>query len=81
MDVRVADFTRYPNWDWIGRPDLTEAFFEGYGRSFTPAEEQQRLVGHVLYALVAIVWGEEVGYHGFAAEGRLALAHLAGQLR
>lgn len=76
-DVRVADLTRYPDWEWIRRPDLVEAFFEGYGRSFTPKEEQQRLVAHVQYALSAIVWGEESSYHGFAEEGRQALKRLA----
>jgi hypothetical protein len=75
-DVRVADFTRYPGWEWISRPDLIAAFFEGYGRALSGAEEQQCLVGHVLYALGAIVWGEENDYHGFAAEGRHALRHL-----
>jgi aminoglycoside phosphotransferase (APT) family kinase protein len=79
-DVRVADLTRYPDWEWMRRPDLVEAFLEGYGRSFSPAEEQQRLVGHVQYALSAIVWGRENSYHGFEAEGREALAHLAGLL-
>lgn len=76
-DVRVADFTRYPGWEWIERPDLIEAFFEGYGRVFSAAEEQQRLVGHALYGLGAVVWGEENAYHGFAAEGRRALLQLA----
>jgi aminoglycoside phosphotransferase (APT) family kinase protein len=75
-DVRVADFTRYPDWEWMRQPDLVDAFFEGYGRSFTPEEEQQRLVGHVQYGLGAIVWGEENAYHGFAEEGRRALRHL-----
>jgi Ser/Thr protein kinase RdoA (MazF antagonist) len=75
-DVRVADFTRYPDWDWINRPDLVEAFFEGYGRTFTPEEEQQRLVAHAQYALSAIVWGRENSYHGFAEEGRQALRRL-----
>jgi len=75
-DVRVTDFTRYPDWDWIGRPDLTEAFFDGYGRSFTPAEEQQRLVAHVQYALTAVVWGSDNSHHGFAEEGRQALKNL-----
>jgi len=75
-DVRVADFTRYPDWDWISHPERVEALFEGYGRSFTPAEEQQRLVGHAQYALSAIVWGMENAYYGFAQEGRLALRRL-----
>jgi aminoglycoside phosphotransferase len=75
-DVRVADFTRYPNWDWIERPDLAEAFFEGYGRTFTPREEQQRLLAHMQYSLSAVVWGMENSYFGFAADGRQALKHL-----
>ena len=78
-DVRVADFTRYPDWNWIGRPDLVAAFFDGYGRSMTPQEEQQRLVAHAHYALTAIVWGSENSYYGFADEGRRAVRHL-GQL-
>lgn len=80
-DVRVTDFARYPDWDWISRPDLTEAFFDGYGRSFSPEEEQQRLVAHVQYALDAIVWGNDNAYHGFAADGRQALEHLGTLLR
>ena len=74
-NVRATDFTRYPDWDWIVRPDLVEAFFEGYGR-LTPEEEQQRLVAHVRYALTAVVWGRANEYHGFAEEGRNALRHL-----
>lgn len=75
-DVRVADFTRYPSWEWIDRPDLMESFFEGYGRSLTPQEEEQRRFSHVLYALGAIVWGSENVYHGFAREGRRSLEWL-----
>ena len=75
-DVRAADFTRYPEWNWIGQPGLAEAFFEGYGRSLTPEEEQQRLVAHTQYALAAIVWGMEASYHGFAKEGRQAIKYL-----
>lgn len=79
-DVRMADFTRYPNWEWVERPDLIEAFCAGYGCDFTPAEESQRLVCHILYALAAVVWGQENAYYGFAAEGRRALSLLATQL-
>jgi len=79
-NVRATDFTRYPNWDWITRPDLVAAFFEGYGE-LTPRQERQRLVAHVQYALTAVVWGEDNEYHGFAEEGRNALTHLASILR
>ncbi|MBI3961048.1 MAG: aminoglycoside phosphotransferase family protein [Chloroflexi bacterium] len=75
-DARVADFTRYPSWEWLLRPALIDAFHKGYGRAFSHIEEAQRLVGHVHYALAAVVWGEESQYHGFAAEGRRALVRL-----
>ena len=80
-DVRMADFTRYPDWEWVDRPDLIAAFEEGYGRSFTSQEEQQRLVAHANYALSAIVWGSENAYYGFAKEGRQALIHLGDLLK
>ncbi len=79
-DVRVADFTRYPNWEWIHRPDLIAAFFEGYGRSLTPREEAQVLVGHVRYALGAIHWGHEHAYDGYVAEAHEALRHVSERL-
>ncbi len=80
-DVRVADFTRYPDWEWLRRPDLIQAFFEGYGRTLTPQEEVQCLFGHVQYAVAAIVWGYENGFHGFEAEGREALRRLRPRLK
>lgn len=76
-DVRVADFGRDPDWSWIRRPDLVEAFFEGYGRPLTPIEEEQLLVAHTEYALGAILWGRDHGFYGFEQEGREALAYLA----
>lgn len=78
-DVRATDFTRYPAWDWVDRPGLVAAFFDGYGE-LTPVQEQQRLVAHVRYALTAVVWGEDNEYHGFADEGRNALKHLGTML-
>jgi Ser/Thr protein kinase RdoA (MazF antagonist) len=80
-DVRTADFARYPNWEWIDRPELIDAFFDGYGRTFTPDEDQQILVAKVLYALGAVVWGMENSYFGFAAEGRRALHSLEKRLK
>jgi 8-oxo-dGTP diphosphatase len=80
-DVRVADFSRDPDWAWVRRPDLVEAFFDGYGRSLSPIEEQQLLVAHAEYALSAILWGHDHEFYGFEQEGREALAHLAHCLR
>ncbi len=75
-DVWTADFARDPFWNWISRPSLPEAFLAGYGRTITSREEQQVLVGRALFALAAVVWGEENDYHVFAEEGRLALKAL-----
>ncbi len=80
-DVRVADFSRYPDWTYIERPDLVEAFFEGYRRFLTHEEEQQLLVAHAEYALGAITWGRDHSFFGFEREGRESLAHLASALR
>ena len=79
-DVRVAEFSRYPDWEWIHRPDLLEALYEGYGRRLTPVEEEQCLVARARYALSAIVWGSQNAYYGFVDEGRQALKVLAERL-
>ncbi len=80
-DVRVADFSRDPEWSWIRRPDLVNAFFEGYGRLLSPIEEQQLLVAHTEYALGAILWGHDNAFYGFEQEGRESLAHIASLLK
>ncbi len=72
-DVWTADFTRDPFWNWIKRPTLPAALMAGYGIPFTSREEKQLLFSRALYALGAIVWGEENNYNGYAGEGRLAL--------
>ena len=76
-DLRAADFSRYPHWEWIRRPDLLEAFFAGYGRPLTAQEEVQCMALRIQYALGAIVWGRENSFFGFEGEGREALRHIA----
>lgn len=78
-DVRASDFSRYPSWDWIARPDLGAAFSEGYGLSPSPAQQEQIHFARLLYALGALVWGMENAYYGFAEEGRQALRILGKQ--
>ncbi len=74
-DVWATDFARDADWNWVNRPALPEALIAGYGngRAFTAREEQQILFARALYALAAVVWGEENEYHIFAGEGRRAL--------
>ncbi len=77
-DVRTADFSRFAEWNWIARPDLFDALVDGYGRTI---DRDQLFVSRVFYAFSAVVWGCEVGYLGFAQEGREALEILTGQSR
>ena len=79
-DVRVADFSRDPDWSWMIKPELICAFFEGYGRQLTEQEEVQRFIAYVDYALSAIIWGRENAFFGFEREGRDALVHLSTQI-
>ena len=79
-DIRMADFSRDPDWNWIRRPDLFEAFLKGYGRPLSPREQEQLLVARAEYALGAILWGRDSDYRGFEREGRDALRHLTSSL-
>lgn len=76
-DVRVADFSRDPDWSWMRRPDLAEAFYEGYDHTVAPVATKQLFIARVEYALGAIVWGRDHAFFGFEAEGHAALAQLA----
>jgi aminoglycoside phosphotransferase len=78
-DVRAADFSRQPEWQWVDRPDLVEAFDEGYAGLLQPPALPQKLLSRALYALAAIVWGRENDYRGFEREGRGGLRHVARQ--
>jgi aminoglycoside phosphotransferase (APT) family kinase protein len=75
-DVRAADVSRFPSWEWVHRPQLLEALDEGYAAILTPVDPMQRRVARALYALTAIVWGRETSYTGFEREGHEALSHL-----
>jgi Ser/Thr protein kinase RdoA (MazF antagonist) len=77
-DVRTADLSRFPSFDWIRRPALLGAFLEGYGWKGSAAAQQQLWVSQVLYALTAVVWGSENEYFGYAGDGRKALNVLGG---
>lgn len=76
-DCWTADFSRYPSWDWITRPELLDAQLGGYGRRVTAVERKQLWVAQVLYAVGAVVWGMQNSYRGFAADGRRALTYLS----
>jgi len=78
-DVPATDFCRHPEWQWMARPHLMDAFLEGYGWPLTPVRQRQLFIARAQYALEAIVWGRENSFFGFEREGRECLAYLARQ--
>ncbi|MFI7245259.1 phosphotransferase family protein [Streptomyces qinglanensis] len=66
---------------WTGRPDLYDAFFAGYGRKLTPAEEERLAVETALDALSGIQYGAAQGDPEVLERGRRTLARLRAQDR
>jgi len=75
-DVQLRDFERMRNAEWRGRPDLRDAFFDGYGRTLTDAEEQMLACVGAYAAATTILWARAHGDGPFEEHGRRALADL-----
>ncbi|ORT60714.1 phosphotransferase [Streptomyces sp. CB03238] len=71
----VRDFVRLSD-AWAGRPDLYEAVMDGYGRPFTPGEEDHLAVLAVLDALSAIQYGAARGDPELVERGHRTLGRL-----
>jgi len=76
-DVRMAEFSRYPDWEWHRQPELPAALLEGYGLTLTARERTQLWVAQVQYAAAAVTWGAENAFDTYAGEGHASLALLA----
>jgi len=76
IDLPARDLVRLRFRTWPGRPDLRDAFLEGYGRSLSPAED--RLTWHLgaLDALTALARGYENADPELVAVGRDTLRQL-----
>jgi hypothetical protein len=68
-DVRPAltDFARLVAQQWRGRPDLEDAFFEGYGER--PGDEAGWRRDRVREAISTAVWARQVGDESFERQG------------
>jgi Ser/Thr protein kinase RdoA (MazF antagonist) len=79
IDLPARDFVRLRFRIWAARPDLRDAFFDGYGRPLTDSEDQ--LVRHLgpLDALTAFVRGHETGDPELTASGHATLQQLRKQ--
>jgi Ser/Thr protein kinase RdoA (MazF antagonist) len=65
--------------EWRQRPELADAFFEGYRHSMTPDDLRYFQAISALQHLSTIVWADEHGDETFLAHGRAALAE-AGEI-
>lgn len=75
-DVWLADLTRLELWGWPTQPDLREAFFDGYGRSPSPEEQDVLRMLLALDAAQTWAWGLSHRDPEFTARGELAWARL-----
>ncbi|MFE7583574.1 hypothetical protein ACFU5Y_18715 [Streptomyces gardneri] len=71
----MRDFVRLSD-AWHGRPDLFQAVMGGYGRPFTPEEEDQLTVLSVLDAVSGISYGTAHGDPELVERGLRTLARL-----
>ncbi|MFF8652587.1 phosphotransferase [Streptomyces huasconensis] len=71
----VRDFVRLSD-AWHGRPDLRQAVRDGYGRSFTPEEEEQLTILCVLDAVSGLSYGAAHGDPELVERSRRTLARL-----
>lgn len=75
-DLPARDFVRLWFRVWATRPDLREAFLDGYGRPLTQAEDQ--LIWHLgaIDALTALARGHETANPELTASGHATLRQL-----
>lgn len=75
-DLPARDFVRLRFRVWPSRPDLQDAFFDGYGRRLTDAEDE--LVWHLgaLDALTALARGRQTGDSALTTSGHATLSQL-----
>lgn len=76
QDVWVRDVRRLYVQQWVGRPDLRDAFYAGYGRAPTVADLALLRCYLAYSALSTIVWAHEHHDPGFEQQGRRTLADL-----
>ena len=75
-DWWIHDVQRMWWREWLDRPDLRDAFFEGYGRQLDETETAGLRANSARGHVVQIIWATRHGDLPFADEGRAQLARL-----
>jgi Ser/Thr protein kinase RdoA (MazF antagonist) len=76
LDARVADFARLHLGIWASRPDLQEAFLDGYGQELSPADHGILHGCAVLTAVWLLVKAHETRQPSFEEASRIALLRM-----
>jgi thiamine kinase-like enzyme len=77
IDATPRDLVRLTYRHWTRRPDLREAFLDGYGRALTGTEQQTIRLCAALDAVTAVVRGHQRGNAELTARGRSTFHQLA----
>ncbi|SRR6266568_2980185 len=72
----ARDFVRLHFRCWTARPDLRDAFFDGYGRNLTEVDQQAICHCGAIDVLTALVRGRQTGDATMTAHGRQTLRQL-----
>jgi hypothetical protein len=75
-DVAWVDVLKLIDGPWLGRPDLEEAFWRGYGHRPGPADEVVIDALRALHAVGTIAWARGHADPAFEVVGRATLARL-----
>jgi hypothetical protein len=80
-DVQLRDFERMQHQEWRGRPDLREAFFDGYGRALSDTEERMLTCIGAVAAVTTILWARAHASESFEQHGWQTLEFLRSMRR
>jgi len=76
LDARVADLARLHLGVWASRPDLREAFLDGYGQQLSPADQAILHGCAVLTAVWLLVKAHQTRQSSFEDASRLSLLRI-----
>jgi Ser/Thr protein kinase RdoA (MazF antagonist) len=76
LDARVADFARLHLGIWASRPDLQEAFLDGYGQELSPTDREILHGCAVLTAVWLLVRAHETRQPSFEEAVRISLLRI-----
>jgi aminoglycoside phosphotransferase (APT) family kinase protein len=72
----VHDLVRLSHQQFVGRPELAAAFYDGLGKTVGPGEADMWRLENLNQAIGTVVWAHQVGNTSFEEAGRLMVARV-----